>query len=280
MMPDFGGTQPISPKILEIHACSRLTVSATGKYNRSRTEERKSMDQRRLERLLTSLQRAESPSVISRICLVGRDSASVAGAGLSRVVDGRHEMLVASDDRAAQVEMSQVNFAEGPCLEVMSSFQPFYEPDLASPQARDRWPSFVASALDNGVQAAFAFPLMTGGIAVGALDLYASSPGPLGQEEVENALMLAGLAAIAVDQNTGATEIADVGIGVEPAEPWAHSAVVHNATGVVSEQLGVDVDEAFLRLRAFAFATDRSLADVSRAVMARTVRVESWAQHE
>jgi len=136
-------------------------------------------------------------------------------------------MLVASDDRAAQVEMSQVNFAEGPCLEVMSSFQPFYEPDLASPQARDRWPSFVASAMDNGVQAAFAFPLMTGGIAVGALDLYASSPGPLGAEEVENALMLAGLAAIAVDQNTGATEIADVGIGVEPAEPWAHSAVVH-----------------------------------------------------
>src|SRR4051794_35685882 len=72
----------------------RLSGSATGKYNRSRTEERKSMDQRRLERLLTSLQHAESPSVISRICLVGRDSTSVAGAGLSRVVDGRHEVLV------------------------------------------------------------------------------------------------------------------------------------------------------------------------------------------
>jgi transcriptional regulator with GAF, ATPase, and Fis domain len=238
------------------------------------------MDQRRLERLLTSLQHAQSASVMSRICLVGRDSTSVAGAGLSRVVDGRHQMVVASDDRAVQVEMAQVNFAEGPCVEVIASLQPFYEPDLASSQARERWPSFGASALDNGVQAVFAFPLFAGGIAVGALDLYASSPGSLGREEVENALVLAALAAIAVDQHTGATEIADVEIGVEPAQPWAHSAAVHNATGMVSQQLGIEVDEAFLRLRAVAFATDRPLADVARAVIGRQVRVESWAQHE
>jgi hypothetical protein len=238
------------------------------------------MDLRRLERLLTSLQHAESPSVMSRICLVGRDSTSVAGAGLSRMTDGRHEMIVASDERATQVEMSQVNFAEGPCLEVISSFQPFLEPNLASPEALERWPSFVPSALDHGVLAAFAFPLITGGIAVGALDLYASSPGSLGQDEVENALILAGLAAIAVDQNIGATEIPGVGIGAEPAEPWAHSAVVHNATGMVSEQLDIDVDEAFLRLRAVAFATDRPLADLARDVVARRVQIESWGEHE
>ncbi|HZX54480.1 MAG TPA: ANTAR domain-containing protein, partial [Ilumatobacteraceae bacterium] len=64
------------------------------------------------------------------------------------------------------------------------------------------------------------------------------------------------------------------------AEPWAHSAVVHNATGVVSEQLGIAVDEAFLRLRAVAFATDRPLADLARDVIARKIRVESWAEHE
>jgi len=189
-------------------------------------------------------------------------------------------MVVASDERAAHVEMSQVTLAEGPCLEAIATFRPYLEPDLTSPQARERWPLFAPSALDHGVHAAFAFPLITGGVAVGALDLYATSPGSLGREEVENALMLAGLAAIAVDQNAGATEIAGVGIGVEPAEPWAHSAVVHNATGVVAEQLGIDVDEAFLRLRGVAFATDRPLADVARAVIAREIRVESWAENE
>jgi len=239
------------------------------------------MDQRRLERLLTSLQQTEqSTSVMRRICLVGRDSTSVAGAGLSRLIDGRHEMVVASDARAAQVETLQVDFAEGPCLEVLASFRPFHEPNLASPEARQRWPLFAPGALDHGVAAVFAFPLITGGVAIGALDLYASSPGALGQDEVQDALMLAGLAAIAVDQRSGASEIPGVDIGAEPSEPWAHKAVVHNASGMVAEQLRISVDEAFLRLRAVAFAAERPVADVARDVIDRVLRVEPWVQDE
>jgi len=239
------------------------------------------MDQRRLERLLASLQQTnESASVMRRICLVGRDATSLAGAGMSRLVDGRHEMVVASDARAALVETLQVDFAEGPCLEVLASFRPFHEPDLSSPEARQRWPHFAPGALDHGVAAAFAFPLITGGVAIGALDFYASSPGAMGDDEVQDALMLAGLAAIAVDQRAGATEIPGLDIAVEPAEPWAHSAVVHNASGMVAEQLGISVDEAFLRLRAVAFAAERAVADVARDVIDRRLRVEPWVQDE
>jgi len=237
------------------------------------------MDQRRLEWLLGALHDAdESTSVLHRICVVGRDSVSVAGAGLSRIVDGRHEVVEASDARATDIEALQVTFVEGPCLEAVTSFRPVLEPDLASESARQRWPMFARGALDRGVAAAFAFPLITGGVAVGAFDLYASSAGALGRQQFDDALLLAGLAALAVDQGVGGTAIEGVGIGAEPAEPWAHGAVVHNACGMVSEQLGIDVDEALLRLRAVAFATDRPMAEIAKDVVARRLRIESWAR--
>ncbi len=48
---------------------------------------------------------------------------------------------------------------------------------------------------------------------------------------------------------------------------------VHNAAGIVSVQEGISVAEALIRLRAFAFSSDRLLADVARDVIARRLRL-------
>src|SRR5205085_1130533 len=40
--------------------------------------------------------------------------------------------------------------------------------------------------------------------------------------------------------------------------------VVHQASGMVSAQLGVSVGEALIRLRAYPFAHDRSLSEVAQ----------------
>ena len=47
---------------------------------------------------------------------------------------------------------------------------------------------------------------------------------------------------------------------------------VHQASGMVSVQLGVSVGQALIRLRAYSFADDRPLADVAASVVARTLR--------
>jgi hypothetical protein len=231
----------------------------------------------RLQRLLTSLSETDrSTSVLQRICIVCADSTSADGAGVSRIADGRHEALTASDATASAIEMLQVTLAEGPCLEVMSTFRPALEPDLSSSRAEQRWPNFAQAALDLGVAAAFAFPLMTGGVAIGALDVYSGRVGPIGQDALEDAYLLADLAALAVDQMKGDIDIAGVNAVTEPAEPWAHGATVHNASGMVSQQLGISVDEALLRLRAVAFATERRVLDVARDVVARRLRIDPW----
>ena len=48
---------------------------------------------------------------------------------------------------------------------------------------------------------------------------------------------------------------------------------VHNAAGMVSVQEGISVTEALIRLRAFAFSSDRLLADVAHDVIARRLRL-------
>jgi hypothetical protein len=99
-------------------------------------------------------------------------------------------------------------------------------------------------------------------------------------EQVEDALVLAHLAALAVDQLDARSTIDGVDLSTEPAEAWAHPAVVHNATGMVSEQLQIDVREALLRLRAVAFVTERTVAEIARDVVKRELRIEPWASSE
>ena len=239
------------------------------------------MDQSRLDRVLRLLHQAsDDSSVLRRICVVCVGVTSMTGAGASRIVGGRHDTLEASDALAARVEELQVTFAEGPCLEVVTSYKPWLEPDLASPRAQQRWPRFAPAALECGIAASFAFPLIAGGVAIGALDVYADRPGDLHDDQVQDTLILAALAGLAVQRLDQPNSIAAVDLYAEPVEEWAYAAVVHNAAGMVSEQLNIDVDEALLRLRAIAFATDRRVTDVARDVVDRKLRIDRWGSHD
>ena len=61
------------------------------------------------------------------------------------------------------------------------------------------------------------------------------------------------------------------------ADEPAHWAEVHQATGIVSAQLEVSLDEAFVRLRSFAFANDRPLRDVAHDVVAHRLHLADSA---
>ena len=47
----------------------------------------------------------------------------------------------------------------------------------ADDPALARWPTFARDAVDSGVLAAFAFPLLLGTARIGAMSLYRDSPG-------------------------------------------------------------------------------------------------------
>ena len=235
------------------------------------------VDERRLERLLDALHGTSGEiSVLQRICTVCADTTRVDGAGLSRMMEGRHEVLAASSSHANTIEELQVTLAEGPCVEVVERARPSLEPDLTTSDAKARWPMFADAAVDNGVNAVFAFPLLRRGTAIGALDIYSRRRGDLATDAFEDAVLLADLAALAVDHHDASPAIAAVGVAAEATEPWAYPAVVHQATGMVAQRLGIAVDQALLRLRAHGFVLGMSVADLARDVVARRVRIEAW----
>ncbi|MFF1674722.1 ANTAR domain-containing protein [Streptomyces sp. NPDC058256] len=55
-------------------------------------------------------------------------------------------------------------------------------------------------------------------------------------------------------------------------DPGAYRAEIDQATGMLTVQLGVGIEEAFVRLRAHAYAHERRLADVAADLVARRLR--------
>jgi hypothetical protein len=72
----------------------------------------------------------------------------------------------------------------------------------------------------------------------------------------------------------GYTENGD-GAGLDGQAPdlALHRAEIDQATGMLTVQLDVPAAEAFVRLRAYAYAKDRRLADVAGDIVARRLRL-------
>jgi hypothetical protein len=160
---------------------------------------------------------------------------------------------------------------QGPCVDAWTLREPVTESDLADPVLL-RWPAFAQEAVETGVRAVFAFPLQLGAIRIGVLALYRERPGGLSGDEFGDGLVLADVAVhVVLGLQAGARP--DTLHELLAGQP-AYWAEVHQATGMISAQLGVSLEEAFVRLRAASFAASRQLRDVAGDVVERRLRLE------
>jgi len=178
--------------------------------------------------------------------------------------------LCTTDEVSHLIEDLQYSLGEGPCVDAYQTDMVVAEPDLAH-QESGRWLAFTPAALEAGVRAVFGFPLRSGTVRLGALNLYRDNPGPLSGDQHADALALADLAAqwvLAVQAGAAPDAIAD-----ELQISSDFHFIVHNAAGIVSVQEDVTVTEALILLRAYAFGNDRPLTDVAGAVVDRKLRL-------
>jgi len=207
-------------------------------------------------------------------CAVAVAEARVSGAGVSVMTRTQSARVVCvTDDVSARVEELQLTFGEGPCVDAYASGSPVLSPDLRARSASRRWPAFAPAAEEVGAAAVYAFPLQVGTIRVGVMDLYHREPRSLEPSELRDALVLADTATLLLlGREASSDALAGDGSGDLLSEREGYRAEIDQATGMVSVQLGVGVDEAFLRLRAHAYARDRSLTAMARDVVARRLR--------
>ncbi|AHH97933.1 hypothetical protein GCM10010174_29220 [Kutzneria viridogrisea] len=133
--------------------------------------------------------------------------------------------------------------------------------------------SVDAVAIGTGLAAAFAFPLRGGAIQLGTLSLYRRLPGPLAQDELADAAVLAELATTAL-LTDAAEEAADQAEWIKQDNP-GHYDAVNIATGMLAAQLHISMEDAFLRLRAHAFSHNRPLLEVAQDVLNRSLHFET-----
>ena len=141
---------------------------------------------------------------------------------------------------------------------------PVLASDLADDASSGRWPAFSPAAREAGAAAIFALPLQIGAIRVGVLEFYRRRPGPLSTRELGDALLFADTATLMLlDGQDGDGQDGDW----QPLGLGPHRAEIDQATGMLTEQLGTGIKEAFIRLRAHAYAHDRPLADVAHGIV-------------
>jgi ANTAR domain/GAF domain len=185
-------------------------------------------------------------------------------------------IMCVTDEVSEQLAELQVTLGEGPWLEAVASGSPVLISDLDDEDAARRWPGFILQAREFTAAAIFAFPLQIGGIRFGSLGLYRDKPGQLSTLSLGDALILADAATVVLleSQHTdGAAPRPGAGPAGQPPALAHHRAEIDQATGMVSAQLGVAIAEAFVRLRAHAYAQDRRLTDVARDIVARRLRL-------
>lgn len=189
----------------------------------------------------------------------------VDGVSISVVSGPGHCTVGASDPIAARLEQLQYELGEGPHWEALRSGEPVLVPDLRS--SRSRWPFFGTAASDLEADAVFSLPLVLDSQSVGVIDLHRSTAGALSPGDVARATSLAAITARTALRLAARSASAE-GPADDVVAPELRR-VVHQATGMVLVQLDVTAPEAYARLRAHAFATDRSLSSVAHDVVAR-----------
>src|SRR5439155_3139555 len=225
----------------------------------------------RLQRILTALSAGEGGQSSARLCAVSTEVIGVSGAGIMLMSgDVPQGSVCTTNDVSALIEDLQYTLGEGPCVDAFHNDRVVFEPDLADPDT-PRWLGFTPPALQAGVRAVFGFPLRVGTVRLGALNLYRDRPGPLSGDQHADALVVADVAARWVLEAQAGASLDTVAEELEAGADF-HFAV-HNAAGMVSVQEGISVTEALIRLRAYAFSSDRLLAGVAEDVVARRLRL-------
>ncbi|MET8427177.1 GAF and ANTAR domain-containing protein [Nocardia sp. NPDC004860] len=172
----------------------------------------------------------------------------------------------ASDGFAERVEGAQATAGEGPAVSAVAEGVPVVITDLSADC--EHWPGFAEALSGEPVSGSlFAMPLRLGTIRLGAVDLYRDSVGRPGPRLLSAALHIADLVTASLVLATG-----------DDARQWAQplsSRWIHQAAGMTSARLGIEIADAYACLRGYAFTHGLSLVEVARRVVEREIRIEA-----
>ena len=162
------------------------------------------------------------------------------------------------------LELFQLQHAEGPCLDCFRSGTPVVSANLA--ESPDRWPRVAPAALAAGFESVHAIPLRRpDSDTIGAMSLMASQPARLASDDIQIMQSLGAVATIRLLQERaihGAQVLND-----QLQTALISRIAIEQANGVISQALGVSIDEAFELMRAHARRQHVRLGELAQTLV-------------
>jgi GAF domain-containing protein len=211
--------------------------------------------------LVTDFDVVELMTLLADRCV---DVLDVGAAGLMLVApDGDLRVMASSSEAMRVLELFELQSQEGPCLDCYRTGEPVMNQDLAT--AKSRWPRFAPEALDAGFHTVHALPMRLRGAVIGALNLFHVAAGQMRPADAELAQALADVATIAILQHRAALEAQVLNEQLNHA--LNSRVVIEQAKGIIAEREGLDMEQAFSRLRTHARNHNLRLMDVAYGVI-------------
>ncbi|MHB8439644.1 MAG: GAF and ANTAR domain-containing protein [Acidimicrobiales bacterium] len=199
----------------------------------------------------------------------------VSAAGVMLASPGRDLRLVASSSEAMRVvETFELQAQEGPCLDAFRTGQEVEHENLVT--GAGRWPRLATVAVQAGFQSASALPMRVRDHVIGALNLFSTKVVRMSEEERLIARAFADLASISVVQHRASAEARLLNEQLTYA--LRSRVLIEQAKGVIFERLGIDMEEAFSRMRAYARNHNLLLTDVARAAIDGSLDDPIWVK--
>ena len=199
----------------------------------------------------------------------------VSAAGVMLVSPEGSLGLVASSSEAMRLlELFELQAQEGPCLDAFRTGESVAHESLDADSGR--WPLFSAAALEVGFRSALALPLRLREVTLGALNLLGVTRIPMAEADIIVARAFADLATLSIIQHRATAEAQRLNEQLSAA--LASRIVIEQAKGVISERIGVDLAEAFSRLRRYARNHNLRLTDVAQAAVDGILDPHAWTR--
>ncbi len=205
--------------------------------------------------------------VIEFLELVTRHTAEVSQAASAGLLladpNGQLQYMASSAESVRLLELFQLQYQQGPCLDCFRTGAPVVNTDLT--EADERWPVFAPRAVAAGFQSVHAFPLRHRRRVIGALNLFSTDTGRFEPTDVRIIQSLADIATIGLLQER---TVRSAEILTEQLQGALNSRItIEQAKGVLSRTHHIDVDAAFELMRAYSRRNHHRLSDVAREVV-------------
>lgn len=179
-------------------------------------------------------------ATLQSICEHAVTDLQVDAAGIFLTRGRRAKVVAMAGQGVAELEKSQLETDEGPCLDAIWQHESVLVEDL---RLDGRWPTWAARMVEQGWLSGLALQLLEDGRTVGSLNLFSQDTGAFQQDDLEVACLFARHASLALASSRTETSLSE-------AVDARHR--IGLAQGILMERHGLSAEHAFSLLRRYS----------------------------